>query len=90
MPSAPLPPSPATPPSPPGRKDPTVILEDVLIVLSIPVLWLFVLKLRGFVYSLIGGVTLVVLLVILYRRIRRIDAAAEKGRPKDDGRKHPL
>jgi len=90
MPASPPPPTQLFPTPPPGRKDPSVIIEDILVFLSIPVLWLFVFRLRGIVCNLIGLVTLVILIVILARRIRRINEASSQPRPPDSSRKPPL
>lgn len=72
------------PPRPPGKKDPTIIIEDIFILLSIPVLWLFVFRLRGPVCTSIGIVALAALIVILVRRVRRINTVADKPRGEDE------
>ena len=90
MPDSPPPPTQLFPTPPPGRKDPSVIIEDIFVLLSIPVLWLFVFRLSGIVCNLIGIATLVVLIVILARRIRRINEASNQPRPPDDSRKPSL
>lgn len=87
---SPQPPSPTTPTPPPSGKDPSVIIEDIFVFLSIPVLWLFVFRLRGPVCTLIGVATMAALLVILVRRVRRINAVADKRRPDDTSPKPPL
>ena len=90
MSDSPPPPTQLYPTPPPDRKDPSVIIEDVFVLLSIPVLWLFVFRLSGIVCNLIGLVTVVGLIVILARRIRRINAASDQPRPPGDSRKPPL
>ena len=77
------PPSPMPPAPPPEKKKSLVLWEEIVIVLSIPVLWLFVLRLHGKVCLAIGGVTLAALGCILWRRIKRINEAAERQRPND-------
>ena len=90
MPDSPPPPTQLFPTPPPGRKDPSVIIEDIFVFLAIPVLWLFVFRLSGIVCNLIGIATLVVLIVILARRIRRINEASDQPRPPDNSRKPSL
>lgn len=80
----PPPPAPMNPNQPPGKKDWSILLEDAAIILAIPVLWLFVLKLHQPLYAAIGFATLAVLVWILVRRIRRINQASDKGRPAND------
>ena len=78
--SAPLP---VPPDPPPEAKKWSVLWEDIVVVLSIPVLWLFVLRLKGKVYLAIGCATLVLLVIVLLRRIKRINEAAERRRAND-------
>jgi len=80
----PPPPTPVNPSQPPKKKDRSILLEDAAIILSIPVLWLFVLRLHQPVYVAIALAALAVLVWILVRRIRRINQASDRGRPTDD------
>jgi len=62
-----------------------IVVEDALILLAIPVLWLTVLRLEGPEVLVIQMVTLAVMVWIMAARLRRLWAA--RRRAEDDARK---
>ena len=50
----------------------SIIVEDVIILLSIAVLWLTIFRLEGRIYDVIKYLTLAVLVVIFIRRFARV------------------
>jgi hypothetical protein len=74
MPDEPRPPMtwmPQPPPERQSKRSPITIVEDILIVLAIPVLWFTIFKLDGAIYDIIQYLTLIMLVVIFVRRIRQ-------------------
>ncbi|MBM4047328.1 MAG: hypothetical protein FJ279_19660 [Planctomycetes bacterium] len=58
-------------PSRQNKRSLGVIVEDILIVLAIPVLWLTIFRLDGGIYDVIQWVTLGAMVVVFVRRINR-------------------
>jgi len=70
-------PYPSTP-SPPGRwSKPSIIVEDILIVLSIGALWFTVLDLSGPIYFVIQLAALGAMIAVFVRRLRRFKKTEE-------------
>ncbi|MBM4080365.1 MAG: hypothetical protein FJ278_11750 [Planctomycetes bacterium] len=82
------PPRPHVPePSPRRRISLGVIIEDILIVLAIPVLWLTIFRLDGPICDVIQWVTLGAMVVVFVRRInrfRRPPTVGDAGSPTDN------
>ena len=71
--------TPTEPPSPPGRwSKPSVIVEDILIMLSIGALWFTILNKTGPVYFALQLLALAAMVVVFIRRTRRFRNSAER------------
>ena len=59
------------------KKNFWIWVEDTLILLAIPVLWLTIFQLRGPVYTAIQWVTLAIMVWIFVNRVRRFRRYAD-------------
>ncbi len=76
--SSPAPPSPpfVAPPSRDDSRGP--FWEDLIVLLAIPVLWIFVLRIRHPLAMAVAILTCAALVWVLVRRIRRFNRAAPR------------
>ena len=64
------------------KKNPWIWVEDALILLAIPVLWLTIFQLKGPIYTAIQWITLAVMVWIFINRVRRFHRYAEEHKKK--------